>query len=761
VPALALYYVIILFKEIVMKKVTPVSIILLFLISLSAFADYSGGSGTEADPWQISCPNDLLYLAGHPADYNSHFILTADVNLAGYTFSTAVIAPDAYTSNGEFDGTEFTGIFNGNGFAIRNLTVDANGTQNSYLGLFGQTGPGCEIRNLGIEDVNIAGGNNSYEIGGLVGRNDSGTISNCYSSGNVAGGNNLWSLGGLAGSNYDGTINNCYAEGLVTGLGNVWGLGGLVGDNYDGTINNCCATGTVAGGSGSWCLGGLLGSNYEGEVNNCYATGSVAGSISLGGLAGDDYDGTINNCYATGTITGGYYSRDLGGLVGYNRVGTISNCCATGAITGVYYSSDLGGLVGGNGYGMIINCYATGMVTGGRSSLYLGGLAGQNYKGTISNCCATGAITGGYYSAYLGGLIGENYRGTVNNCYAMGAITGGDRSIDLGGLVGDNQVGEISNCYSTGKVIAGPSSRYLGGLVGRCNVPVRNCFWDKQASGMGRCYEEGGGVIGKTTAQMQTQSTFTDYGWDFVGETANGTEDIWFVREGKEYPKLWWQNNRPVANAGVDQTVYAWIDGFVDVNLDGSGSFDVDGDQITYQWNWSIDANTFEANGVNPTIELPVGEHTISLTVSDFLDDSEPNDVNVIVIEPIRSHLLILPRAINLKSKMPRITAMMFLPEGITKEQVDSNYRLKLYVGMSEQGNGIKAFYQRIYQLKNHGVVRTAILAFFEKFDLSSYKPAGHNLELQAVGRLATGQYFYGRDEIMVINPKPPIWKVR
>jgi hypothetical protein len=46
---------------------------------------------------------------------------------------------------------------------------------------------------------------------------------------------------------------------------------------------------------------------------------------------------------------------------------------------------------------------------------------------------------------------------------------------------------------------------------------------------------------GKSTAQMQTKSTFTDAGWDFVGETANGPNDIWDICEGTNYPKFLWQ----------------------------------------------------------------------------------------------------------------------------------------------------------------------------------------------------------------------------
>jgi hypothetical protein len=51
------------------------------------------------------------------------------------------------------------------------------------------------------------------------------------------------------------------------------------------------------------------------------------------------------------------------------------------------------------------------------------------------------------------------------------------------------------------------------------------------------------GSTGKTTAEMQTASTFLDTDWNFVGETANGTEDIWWILEGKDYPRLWWEDN--------------------------------------------------------------------------------------------------------------------------------------------------------------------------------------------------------------------------
>ena len=54
-------------------------------------------------------------------------------------------------------------------------------------------------------------------------------------------------------------------------------------------------------------------------------------------------------------------------------------------------------------------------------------------------------------------------------------------------------------------------------------------------------YAKYDGGTSKTTAEMQTASTFLDAGWDFVDETTNGTEDIWWILEGKNYPRLWWE----------------------------------------------------------------------------------------------------------------------------------------------------------------------------------------------------------------------------
>jgi len=36
-------------------------------------------------------------------------------------------------------------------------------------------------------------------------------------------------------------------------------------------------------------------------------------------------------------------------------------------------------------------------------------------------------------------------------------------------------------------------------------------------------------------------NTFLDASWDFLDETENGTEDICWILEGRNYPRLWWE----------------------------------------------------------------------------------------------------------------------------------------------------------------------------------------------------------------------------
>ena len=106
----------------------------------------------------------------------------------------------------------------------------------------------------------------------------------------------------------------------------------------------------------------------------------------------------------------------------------------------------------------------------------------------------------------------------------------------FGGLIGACFQSYVGQCYSIGKV----SSRGAQGLLREISFGAVNaCFWDIQTSGQ---MTSSTGGIGKTTDEMQTESTFTDAGWDFCSETNNGTDDIWRIcSQTPDYPILAWQ----------------------------------------------------------------------------------------------------------------------------------------------------------------------------------------------------------------------------
>lgn len=80
------------------------------------------------------------------------------------------------------------------------------------------------------------------------------------------------------------------------------------------------------------------------------------------------------------------------------------------------------------------------------------------------------------------------------------------------------------------------------------------CFWDIESTGQ----SESAGGEGKSTAEMQTLSTFTEAGWDFV--------EIWNIGQGQTYPFL---RRYPIGDlnysGGVDMFDFAifaehWLD---------------------------------------------------------------------------------------------------------------------------------------------------------------------------------------------------------
>ncbi len=499
------------------KKIESSFLVVLFIASLT-YA-FTGGDGTADNPYQISTRADLEAVNN---DLAANYIMINDIDLTGTIYTQAVISPDLniddiiYT----YEGAKFAGSFNGNGFKINNLTkmqitfADWDFFDSEVDGLHDV----WYMSASGYPELHIF--SSSYQPRTLQG---GGTVQSPY----------------LIYDKYDliavNQVNasNCKLMADIDLLG-VPFIGVPVIVAFAGTFdgNGHSLRNLTITGNGSYI--GLFGITASGAIikNLGVEECNISGDSYVGGLAGLNY--SVNtNCGSQGSVSGA--SDYVGGLVGHNA-GSNANCYTKGSVSGTGYYA--GGLIGYNA-GINTNCYSTDSVSG---SNYVGGLAGDSV-GTITNCSATGSVSG--TGDYVGGLVGYN-GGSNTNCYSTGSVSG---SSYVGGLAGDSG-GTITNCYAAGAVGSGK-----GGLVGLNHVGSSNCFWDIQSSGvnvayymaetyygpngcMAGCYYitpfygAAGIVLGKTTAEMKTQSTFTSAGWDYT--------NVWKQLNGS-YPILQWQ----------------------------------------------------------------------------------------------------------------------------------------------------------------------------------------------------------------------------
>lgn len=341
------------------------SLVIIMLLSvISPAGVYSGGSGTETDPYQIFNSADWTELMNASADWSSHFILMNNIDLSGI--------PATPVGNATIP---FSGVFNGTGRIISNVTIHTSMTDN--VGLFGfvqRSGSDTPIYNLGLINVNITGNN---RVGALAGSINSGSINNCYATGSVTGNNQVGGLAGYVENNHYGKLLQCYALCTVTGVDEI---GGLVGrTRYCGSIIQCYASGSVTA-TGSM-VGGLVGKADSIEmIHCCYATGSVQGYDDVGGLAGSfssNYSwGTIRECYSTCSVKGNIGGVNIGGFIGLNLRNVVLSC---------FWDTQTSGTADGDGYRDPDPSGITGLNTAQMKTQSIFETAGWNFYGDAAD----------------------------------------------------------------------------------------------------------------------------------------------------------------------------------------------------------------------------------------------------------------------------------------------------------------------------------------------------------------------------------------
>jgi hypothetical protein len=171
-------------------------------------------------------------------------------------------------------------------------------------------------------------------------------------------------------------------------------------------------------------------------------------------------------------------------MMGYSYGTEFDNCNVSGTIKSI--GNDIGSIIGNGLYNQVRECTSDATISGLNN---IGGIAGEFYKGIVQRSYFRGALSG---NTKIGGILGYNNEGSIRYCYA-GCTMSGNNS--LGGLAG--------------------SERYSS---------VRNSFWDTETSVV---TTTAGSGTGKTTAEMKTQSTFTNAYWNFdalwaIDGTTNG-----------------------------------------------------------------------------------------------------------------------------------------------------------------------------------------------------------------------------------------------
>ncbi len=281
----------------------PISSTLGVTAEAAAYA-FSGGSGTETDPYRISTVQDLKDVNNKMVSEKTnlsgvYFVMTDDIDLLNEPFTPiGLVSPSAWRY--------FKGVFDGSGFEVRNLNVGSGGL---YAGLFAYVSS-AKVKNVTVNRGTVSGVDYAGALAGYVSDSE---IENCHNidvdvrttgySGNAGG-----LAGGLSSIGFirDSSSKNADITGTYAG--------GIVGQNVDAAVINCYNNSTVHGRN----VGGIVAqagsdSNYPAVIDSCNNTGSVFSGLNLsnlyvGGIVGivfNNYTGTpayINNNVNSGSI---------------------------------------------------------------------------------------------------------------------------------------------------------------------------------------------------------------------------------------------------------------------------------------------------------------------------------------------------------------------------------------------------------------------------------------------------------------------------
>jgi hypothetical protein len=489
-------------------------------------------TGTELG---IEISNAQQLIAFATAYNNEEYVALGDGLVATLTSNITFDATTSadYNTTGGIGSVSsenyFHGCFNGNGKTISGFVAT--------VPLFANIGSSGIVKNLTVDSscsfTFTHPTSSEGRFGSIAGYNK-GNIKDVTVNANVtvtsaSGLTKETSLGGIVGREQAGTIENCTYAGALT-IPSTFGsaetkiyIGGIVGriSNTDGKVLSSIFNGTLEN-EGQMVassetddlksepylmIGGIAGLN-TGTINSCSTTNHATGiTVTLNDGSDHDYNGTIV------THSTNAYHYAIAGIVGRND-GTVSSCTNNANLLNVFSAErGTGGNLNGRylHYAGVVAYNNSGATVSGSKNYgemidranpkmhYVGGIVGSNL-GTVSSCenLSTKAISVGTSHSspygprqlYLGGVIGWNYSSsnisTIKNTAGINVSrveNNANAGAYIGGLIGRNEKaidGGTTKWFNTGSIsytssCANPTKGlYIGGILGETTANVKN-----------------------------------------------------------------------------------------------------------------------------------------------------------------------------------------------------------------------------------------------------------------------------------------------
>ena len=416
---------------------------------------FASGTGTVGDPYIICTGTQLSNIR---TSLTSSFELASDIELFGTPFNPL---------------GNFSGNFEGNGFAIIDLNINQTGID--QIGFFSQfNGTSQTIQNVEFRNAIVSG---DQRVGVLVGRINSASavvvIDNVQVTATVTGTDNLGGLIGQATSYTSLSVNDYTFQGSLSNIGS--NAGGLAGFTRAITFTNGNLITTI----------NSQGSNVGGAIGSLDPTAGTSSTFS-----------DINSSLTNGTTTDLGDRSYIGGVIGYCRTGNNQRMNSFTNITG----------------SAVVN------VSGANDVQFVGGTFGQcvgNTFDTITgNLDLTVAVTTDN-SQYAGGIAGRIYFDETSPITMTDwtSVTNVDGNINyVGGLAAyverfDNHNSTItgSNFNASGSISSNVSvdtSGYLSGLIANFvlgnnsgRTTLNNLSWSGDIEGYGNYIATGFGNL--------------------------------------------------------------------------------------------------------------------------------------------------------------------------------------------------------------------------------------------------------------------------